>query len=385
MYGIMTDILKKNSPAALVLADGTVFEGISIGKTGQTVGEVVFNTSMLGYQEILTDPSYAHQIITFTYPHIGNTGITLEDMESNKIYAAGVVIAHLSPIASSWRSSRSLDYFLKTNHIVGIAEIDTRQLTRLLREKGAQSGCIMSEKKIDINEAGKQACRYPSLRGQNLADIVSTDKNYAFQEKTFKLPTKYAEPSSHYKTKKIVVYDFGVKHQILRLLNDRNCQVTVVPSNTPADTVIKMQPDGVLLSNGPGDPAACCDAVNAVKTLLKKNIPIFGICLGCQILALASHAHTSKMKFGHHGGNHPVQNTYNGSVSITSQNHGFSIDKTNLPENIKITHRSLFDDTIQGIRLTDKPAIGFQGHPEASPGPHDIEILFDQFMEMIHA
>lgn len=381
----MIESTEKRSTAILALADGTVFYGVSIGSTGETLGEVVFNTAMSGYQEILTDPSYAEQIITFTAPHIGNVGINPEDMESKEVYTAGLIIAHLSPIVSNWRSKTTLEDFLKKHHTVGIAEIDTRQLTRILREKGAQNGCIMSGDAINIDRAIELARRHSTLNGKDLVKEVTTKKQYAFKEKTYKLPSKYERSLNSFKTKKVIVLDFGTKHQILKLLNDRHCAVKVVPAKTSAADILRMNPDGVLLSNGPGDPAACDYAIESVKELLKKNIPLFGICLGCQLLALGCGAETFKMKFGHHGSNHPVQNVTTRVVSITSQNHGFSIKESNLPTTLIITHRSLFDQTIQGIRHCKKPAMGFQGHPEASPGPQDIAYLFDEFMEMMHA
>jgi carbamoyl-phosphate synthase small subunit len=381
----MIESTEKRPTAILALADGTVFHGVSIGSTGEALGEVVFNTAMSGYQEILTDPSYAEQIITFTAPHIGNVGINAEDMESKKIYASGLIIAHLSPIVSNWRSQITLEDFLKKHRAIGIAGIDTRQLTRILREKGAQNGCIMSGDSINIDRAIELARRHSTLDGKDLAKEVTIKKQYAFKEKTYKLPSKYERPLKKFKPKKVVVVDFGTKHQILKLLTDRHCDVTVVPAKTSAAEILQINPDGVLLSNGPGDPAACDYAIECIKELLNKDIPLFGICLGCQLLALGCDAETFKMKFGHHGSNHPVQNIATQLVSITSQNHGFSIKESNLPTTLIITHRSLFDQTIQGIRHCKKPAMGFQGHPEASPGPQDIEYLFDEFMEMMHA
>ena len=381
----MIETIEKRPAAILALADGTIFYGVGIGVTGQALGEVVFNTAMSGYQEILTDPSYAEQIITFTVPHIGNVGINAEDMESKKIYTSGLIIAHLSPMVSNWRSKITLEDFLKKHNTIGIAEIDTRQLTRTLREKGAQNGCIMSGDSTNIDLAIQLARRHSTLNGKDLAQKVTTKKSYNFSEKSYQLPSKYKNASRVFKEKKVVVLDFGTKHQILKLLNDRYCNVIVVPAKTTASDILAMNPDGVLLSNGPGDPAACNYAIECIEELLKKNMPLFGICLGCQLLALAFGAETFKMKFGHHGSNHPVQNIKTQLVSITSQNHGFAIKESTLPTTIAITHRSLFDQTIQGIRHCKKPAMGFQGHPEASPGPQDIQYLFDEFMEMMHA
>jgi carbamoyl-phosphate synthase small subunit len=381
----MREMNEKHQPAILALADGTVFHGLRIGAKGYTLGEVVFNTAMSGYQEILTDPSYADQIITFTYPHIGNVGINPDDMESGKIYASGLIIAHPSPIVSNWRSCMTLNDFLKKHNVIGIAEIDTRRLTRILREKGAQNGCIVTDQSISEKRATQLAQKHPTLNGKDLAKKVSTKKSYAFTKKTYRLPSKYEIPTKAYQQKKVIVLDFGIKHQTLKLLNDRNCTVTVVSAQTTATDILKLKPDGVSLSNGPGDPSACDYAITCIKALLEKNIPLFGICLGCQLLALGCGAQTFKMKFGHHGSNHPVQDLRTNIVSITSQNHGFAIDESSLPSSLDITHRSLFDHTIQGIKHRTKSAIGFQGHPEASPGPHDIEYLFDEFMEMMHA
>jgi len=360
-----------HEPALLALANGSVFHGFSIGALGQTVGEVVFNTSITGYQEILTDPSYASQIITYTYPHIGNVGINAEDMEANKIWAAGLIIKELSPIVSNWRAQISLPEFLAQQKIIGIAGIDTRRLTQLLRDKGAQNGCIITGK-CDLDIAIKAAKDFPGLKGQDLAKVVSTKKSIDWK--------KPAKPKYH-----VVVYDYGAKHNILQLLVDRSCRVTLVPAQTPANKVLELKPDGVLLSNGPGDPAACKYAIANIKDLLKKDVPLFGICLGCQLLALACGGQTRKMKFGHHGANHPVQDLQTNMVAITSQNHGFSVDEKSLPDCLAITHRSLFDNTIQGIKHQTKPAFALQGHPEASPGPHDIAYLFDQFIELIRA
>lgn len=354
-----------HKPALLALADGTVFSGFSIGALGQTVGEVVFNTSITGYQEILTDASYANQIITFTYPHIGNVGINNEDMESNKIWASGLIIKELSPIVSNWRAQISLPEFLEQQKIIGIAGIDTRKLTQILRDKGAQNGCIMSGD-CDPDIAIKAARNFPGLIGQDLAQIVSTKEIITWKE-----PKNY---QYH-----IVVYDFGTKLNILRLLAERGCKITVVPAQTPANKVLELNPGGVVLSNGPGDPAACKYAIENIKVLLENNTPILGICLGFQLMALACGTQTFKIKFGHHGANHPVKDLATNMIAITSQNHGFGVDENSLPDFLEITHRSLFDNTIQGIRHKTKPAFAFQGHPEASPGPHDIIYLFDEW------
>ena len=376
---------EKCPTAILALADGTVFYGAGIGATGEALGEVVFNTAMSGYQEILTDPSYAEQIITFTTPHIGNVGINRQDMESKKIYTSGLIIAHLSPYVSNWRATSTLEDFLKKHNTVGISEIDTRQLTRILRKKGAQNGCIMHGSSMNVNRAIELARHHPSLDGKDLAKKVTLKKNRPFHQQSYQLPSVNKNKVKHFQEKKVVAMDFGIKYQILKLLNDRHCEVIVVPATTMASDIINMNPNGVLLSNGPGDPAACEYAIDCIKELLKKNIPLLGICLGCQLLALASGAETFKMKFGHHGSNHPLQNIKTQRVSITTQNHGFSIKESTLPTSLTITHRSLFDNTIQGIRHRRKPAMGFQGHPEASPGPQDIAYLFDEFMEMMHA
>lgn len=363
------NFLSTAEPATLALADGSLFQGISIGASGETVGEVVFNTAMTGYQEILTDPSYARQIITFTHPHIGNTGINLEDNESKKIFAVGLIIRELSPIASNWRMTESLPNFLKRQNIIAIANIDTRRLTHILRENGAQSGCIMTGK-INADVAIKKARKFSGLDGKDLAITVSARKLYIFS------PT----PTSTYN---IVVLDFGVKTNILRLLHDRHCKVTVVPAKTSAEEILKLNPDAIVLSNGPGDPAACHYAIETTKKLIAKKIPLFGICLGFQILALAFGVKTKKMKFGHHGANHPVQELKTKKVFITSQNHGFCVDEKTLPEELIITHISLFDKSLQGFKHKTLPVIAFQGHPEASPGPNDIVNLFDEFMNMV--
>jgi carbamoyl-phosphate synthase small subunit len=369
--------------AILALEDGSLFRGVAIGATGNTSGEVVFNTSMTGYQEILTDPSYARQIVTLTYPHIGNTGVNSEDEESTNIWAAGLVIRDLPLLASSFRSEKSLSEYLQQRNIIGIADIDTRRLTRILREKGAQNGCIIAGDEIDEAKALELAKAFPGLKGMDLAKEVTTDKSYEWTEGTWKLGQGHSSPEK--KAFNVVAYDYGVKRNILRMLVDRGCKLTVVPAETPAADVLAMNPDGIFLSNGPGDPEPCDYAIDAIQQILKTDIPVFGICLGHQLLALASGAKTLKMKFGHHGANHPVQNLADGTVMITSQNHGFAADEASLPANIKVTHKSLFDGSLQGIHLTDKPAFSFQGHPEASPGPTDAAPLFDHFIELMTA
>lgn len=384
---MLKSTLTEQIPAKLVLADGSVFSGIAIGALGQAVGEVVFNTAMTGYQEILTDPSYAEQIVTLTYPHIGNVGVNRQDAESDRIWAKGLIIRELSPIVSNWRSEQSLSDYLKEHNIVAIAGVDTRRLTRILREQGAQSGCIITaaadrtESDDALNEAGlKAATAYPGLIGKDLAKEVTTSVQKQWVKGTYNLEGPATSTAPQHK---VVVYDFGVKQQILRLLVDHGCELTIVPATTPAEDVIAMQPDGVFLSNGPGDPAACDYAIANIKALLDADLPIFGICLGCQLLALACGAGTQKMKFGHHGANHPVQDLHTQQVMITSQNHGFCINEQQLPSDLSITHRSLFDGSIQGIAHKTKPAFAFQGHPEASPGPHDIRSLFATFTKMI--
>lgn len=370
-------------PAILALEDGSIFRGISIGAEGQTTGEVVFNTSMTGYQEILTDPSYAQQIVTLTYPHIGNTGVNEEDVESRKIWSAGLVIRNLPLLASSWRSSQSLDDYLVQNGIVAIAEIDTRRLTRILREKGAQNGCIVAGAEIDEQAAISQAQSFPGLKGMDLAKVVTASETSSWTEADWSRTEGYAQladPKYH-----VVAYDFGVKSNILRMLAERGCQLTVVPAQTPAAEVLALSPDGIFLSNGPGDPEPCLYAIDAISELLTSGIPMFGICLGHQLLALASGAKTEKMKFGHHGANHPVQCLADQTVMITSQNHGFAVAEDSLPDTLQATHKSLFDGSLQGIKRTDVPAFSFQGHPEASPGPHDVAPLFDQFIELMRA
>jgi len=369
-------------PAILVLADGTIFRGYSAGAPGMRVGEVVFNTSMTGYQEILTDPSYARQIVTLTYPHIGNTGVNAEDEESSSVYAAGLVIRDLPLLMSNWRATESLPAYLQRHDVVSIYGIDTRRLTRRLRELGAQSGCVMAGE-IDEARALQAAQDFSGLAGMDLAQTVSCSQPYEWKEGVWSLEAGHSKPES--KQFKVVAYDFGVKRNILRMLVERGCAVTVVPAKTSAAEVMAMHPDGVFLSNGPGDPEPCDYAIQAIQSLLEKRIPLFGICLGHQLLGLASGAQTIKMKFGHHGANHPVQDIETGQVMITSQNHGFAVNPDTLPGNIKITHVSLFDGSLQGIARTDCPAFSFQGHPEASPGPHDVSPLFDRFIGLMHS
>lgn len=373
-------IEKKSEPAILALADGTIFRGISIGASGSRVGEVVFNTSMTGYQEILTDPSYKSQIITFTYPHIGNVGINSEDSESQQVHASGMVIRDLSMVPSSFRNETPLDEYLQQQQVVAIAEIDTRKLTRLLRDKGAQNACLMAGT-VDDETAVKLAQEFSGLQGTDLASVVTTDEPHSWSEGSWKLGEGHTTPaSSKYK---VVALDFGVKQNILRLLADRGCDVQVVPATSAIEEIMAYQPDGVFLSNGPGDPEPCDYAISTIAALLEKSIPLFGICLGHQLLALAAGGSTEKMKFGHHGGNHPVIDLETSRVMITSQNHGFAVSETGIPKTIIPTHRSLFDGTLQGIRIDGKPAFSFQGHPEASPGPHDVLPLFDQFISLM--
>jgi carbamoyl-phosphate synthase small subunit len=372
------------SDAVLALADGTLFYGKSIGISGQTVGEVVFNTAMTGYQEMLTDPSYTRQILTLTYPHIGNVGTNEEDKESDRVYAAGLIIRDSSLIASNWRNQKSLQDYLHEQKLVAIADIDTRRLTRLLREKGAQNGCIIAGEKVDADEAIKAAKEFSGLKGLDLAKIVTTKKAYIWRRGTWKLDKNSSDEKTDQELPyHVVAYDFGVKQNILRILVDHGCCVTVVPATTPAKEALVLQPDGIFLSNGPGDPEPCDYAIMAIREFLKIGIPIYGICLGHQLLALAAGAKTIKTKFGHHGANHPVQELKTGRVLITSQNHGFAVDASTLPSNVIETYHSLFDGTSQGIELTDKPAYSFQGHPEASPGPHDMKFLFEKFIEMM--
>lgn len=376
-------------PAILALEDGSIFRGVAIGAKGHSIGEVVFNTAMTGYQEILTDPSYAKQIVTLTYPHIGNTGTTPEDEEAAEIWSAGLVIRDLPLLASSFRNEKSLQDYLQEKNIIGIADIDTRRLTRILRDKGAQNGCIMAG---DVDEAQALALAkgFDGLKGMDLAKVVCTKESYSWQQGSWALPSdqKTGDSYKNYSDAEcqhhVVAYDFGVKRNILRMLVDRGCRLTVVPAQTPASEVLAMKPDGIFLSNGPGDPEPCTYAIDAIQQVLETDIPVFGICLGHQLLALASGAKTMKMKFGHHGANHPVQNIEDGTVMITSQNHGFAADEQSLPANLRVTHKSLFDGSLQGIHRTDKPAFSFQGHPEASPGPHDAAELFDHFIELIN-
>ncbi|NNC99319.1 MAG: glutamine-hydrolyzing carbamoyl-phosphate synthase small subunit [Gammaproteobacteria bacterium] len=367
--------------ALLALEDGSLFWGQSIGIEGQATGEVVFNTSMTGYQEILTDPSYAQQMVTLTYPHIGNTGTNAEDTESRRVFANGLIIRNLPYMANNWRNTQNLDQYLIDNEVLAIADIDTRKLTRLLREKGAQNGCIVSGDNIDAQRAVADARLFPGLKGMDLAKEVTTDHAYQWDQTVWSLENGYATQNDF--GYKVVAYDFGIKHNILRILADLGCQVIVVPATTSAAEVLTENPDGVFLSNGPGDPEPCDYAINATQELISSGIPVFGICLGHQILALASGASTQKMKFGHHGANHPVQDLESGKVMITSQNHGFAVNEDQLPDLLKVTHRSLFDNTIQGIERTDAPAFSFQGHPEASPGPRDVAPLFNRFIALM--
>ncbi len=369
------------SPAVLALADGTIIRGESIGAAGLAVGEVVFNTAMTGYQEILTDPSYARQIVTLTYPHIGNTGVNADDDEATHIYAAGLVIRDASPIVSNWRSTESLGDYLRRRRVVAIANIDTRRLTRLLREKGAQSGALMAGD-IDDKAAIEAARAFPGLSGMDLAQVVTTAQPYEWAQRSWRLGTGHTQQTES--KRHVIAYDFGVKRNILRLLADRQCKVTVVSAKTSAAEALKLAPDGVFLSNGPGDPEPCDYAIRAIKSILDETrIPVFGICLGHQLMALASGGRTMKMKVGHHGANHPVKDLDTGRVVITSQNHGFAVDPKGLPKALRVTHVSLFDGTIQGLIRTDRPAFCFQGHPEASPGPRDVGYLFDRFVQMM--
>ena len=368
-------------PALLALADGTVYRGVSVGVSGCTVGEVVFNTAMTGYQEILTDPSYAQQIVTLTYPHIGNTGCTDVDDEAGKVFASGLIIREQPTPASSWRSQADLPQWLQARGVVAIAEIDTRALTRRLRDSGAQNGCILAGEGATAEEALRRAREFPGLKGMDLAKVVSVGAPYAWAEGRYALDRQAFEapaPRFH-----VVAYDFGVKRNILRMLAERGCRLTVVPAQTSADEVLALKPDGVFLSNGPGDPEPCDYAIAAIRRFIEAKLPTFGICLGHQLLGLAAGARTLKMKFGHHGANHPVQDLDSGRVMISSQNHGFAVDEASLPANVRATHRSLFDGSLQGIALTDAPAFSFQGHPEAAPGPHDVAGLFDRFIELM--
>ena len=368
--------------ALLVLEDGTVFNGVSIGAEGCSVGEVVFNTAMTGYQEILSDPSYAQQIVTLTYPHIGNVGTNSEDDESAGVFVSGLVIRDLPILASNWRNQKTLPQYLLDNNVVAIADIDTRKLTRLLRDKGAQRGCILAGDDVTVEAALKAIESFPGLKGLDLAKEVTVTESYEWTENIWGLATGYTEGQNL--TKHVVAYDFGIKRNILRLLVNRGCRVTVVPATTSAEVVLALNPDGVFLSNGPGDPEPCVYAIEAIKVILEKKVPVFGICLGHQLLALASGAKTEKMKFGHHGANHPVQEIATGRVMISSQNHGFAVNEASLPSNLIATYRSLFDGSLQGIKRTDCPAMSFQGHPEASPGPHDVEALFDDFIALMN-
>jgi carbamoyl-phosphate synthase small subunit len=366
----------------LALADGTIFRGQSIGAKGNTTGEVVFNTALTGYQEILTDPSYARQIVTLTVPHIGNTGTTPEDLEAAQIYPAGLVIRDLPILSSNWRANESLSQFLDRGRVVAIAGVDTRKLTRVLREKGAQAGCIMTGEQVDEAAAVKLARKFPGLKGMDLAKVVTTKRSFQWNEGSV-WPENSRAPIRSHQRMHVAAYDFGIKRNILRVLSDFGCRVTVVPAQTSAEEVIALNPDGVFLSNGPGDPEPCDYAINATRKLLDTDLPVFGICLGHQILGLATGARTLKMKFGHHGANHPVQDLDSGRVFITSQNHGFAVDESTLPPNVRATHRSLFDGTLQGIALKDRAAFSFQGHPEASPGPHDLKPLFERFNHLM--
>ncbi len=369
------------TPALLVLEDGSVFRGHSVGAPGETVGEVVFNTAMTGYQEILTDPSYMQQLVTLTCPHIGNTGCNEVDVESDRVQAAGLIVRDVPRLASNWRSRESLDGYLARHGVVAIAGIDTRRLTRILRDKGAQNGCIVAGESVDADAALARAKGFPGLDGMDLAKVACIDQPHGWNEGTWDLAKgEFARSDTRFK---VVAYDFGVKRNILRLLADRGCDVHLVPAETPAEDVLAMQPDGVFLSNGPGDPGACDYAIEAARRFLDARVPLFGICLGHQLMALALGAKTVKMKFGHHGANHPVKDLDDGRVLITSQNHGFAADPDTLPDNVRVTHRSLFDGSLQGFALTDRPAFCFQGHPEASPGPHDIIYLFDRFVGLM--
>ncbi len=368
--------------AILVLEDGTVFEGVSVGAPGLSVGEVVFNTAMTGYQEVLTDPSYARQLVTLTYPHIGNTGCTDQDDEASKIWSAGLIVRNVPRRPSNWRSQVSLPEWLRARGIVAISEIDTRKLTRLLRDRGSMNGAVMAGD-VDVEQALEAARKFPGLKGMDLAKVVSTIERYGWTDGQLDLDRNAFVTAPA--TCKVVAYDYGVKTNILRMLAERGCELTVVPAQTPASDVLALKPDGVFLSNGPGDPAPCDYAIDAIRTFIDAKIPTFGICLGHQLLALAAGAQTLKMPHGHHGANHPVQDLDSGKVLITSQNHGFAVDEASLPANVRVTHRSLFDGTNQGIELTDAPAFSFQGHPEASPGPHDVAPLFDRFVALMGA
>ena len=370
-------------PALLALEDGSLFRGKSIGVDGQTVGEVVFNTAMTGYQEILTDPSYLRQIVTLTYPHIGNVGTNAEDEESDGVQAAGLIVRDVPLLASNWRSTESLPEYLARSRVVGISDIDTRRLTRILRERGAQNGCIVAGDALDADAALAAARAFPGLKGMDLAKEASTREPYDWAQGTWSLEEGLADAAAGTRPWKVVAYDYGVKRNILRMLVDRGCQIQVVPAQTPAAEVLAGQPHGVFFANGPGDPEPCDYAIDAIRDVMYTGVPVFGICLGHQLLGLATGAKTVKMKFGHHGANHPVQDLDSARVMISSQNHGFNVDESTLPHNVKVTHRSLFDGSVQGIHHTDYPAFSFQGHPEASPGPHDMSPLFDHFIELM--
>jgi len=373
-------------PAVLVLEDGSVFHGTSIGADGTRVGEVVFNTAMSGYQEILTDPSYLRQLVTLTYPHIGNVGVNPEDEESGAVQAAGLIIRDLPILPSNFRMQETLDVYLERQNVVGIADIDTRRLTRILREKGAQNGCILAGETIDVDAALAEARGFPGLKGMDLAQHASTQEAYCWTQGVWQLSTGLPEPVKPIGDQlpyHVVAYDYGIKRNILRMLVERGCHVTVVPAHMPAATVLALEPDGVFLSNGPGDPEPCDYAIDAIRELLETDIPMFGICLGHQLLGLACGARTLKMKFGHHGANHPVQDLKTGVVMISSQNHGFAVDEDSLPSTVEATHRSLFDGSLQGIHHRERPAFSFQGHPEASPGPHDVAPVFDHFIDLM--
>jgi carbamoyl-phosphate synthase small subunit len=374
-----------STTAILALEDGSIFKGLAIGAEGTSVGEVVFNTAMTGYQEILTDPSYARQIVTLTYPHIGNTGTNSEDEESTAIWAAGLVIRDLPLMVSNYRNEQDLQSYLKSRDIVAIADIDTRRLTRILRDKGSMNGCLMAGNMLDEAQALEQARGFAGLKGMDLAKEVTVAASYGWNQGSWQHGAGHADREEGELPYHVVAYDFGVKRNILRMLVDRGCRLTVVPAQTAARDVLALKPDGIFLSNGPGDPEPCDYAIAAIRDILETDIPVFGICLGHQLLGLASGAGTMKMKFGHHGANHPVQNLDDGTVLITSQNHGFAVDESTLPDTLRLTHKSLFDGSLQGIHRTDKPAFSFQGHPEASPGPHDASPLFDHFIELMAA
>jgi len=380
LHNNQTDRIMANT-AVLALENGVVFKGCAVGAVGQSVGEVVFNTAMTGYQEILTDPSYAKQIVTLTYPHIGNTGVNAEDVESDHLYAAGLVIRDLPRRVSNWRAGGSLEGYLKEREFIAISDIDTRKLTRIIREEGAQNGCIWAGSDVDESQALEMARAFPGIKGMDVALEVTTSEPYTWRGGGWSLEEGYrGEPRPQFR---VTAYDFGIKHNILRMLTDRGCKVNVVPATTAADTVLADRPDGIFLSNGPGDPEPCDYAIRAIERFLEEKVPVFGICLGHQLLALAAGGSTIKMKFGHHGANHPVKDLLTGQVLITSQNHGFAVREHDLPDNVRVTHRSLFDATVQGIECMEAPAFSFQGHPEASPGPHDLAPLFDRFVALM--